>query len=433
MTKKARRSSLQKDLLRLLALSGGVRGLRIAQLASATARHHSIISRAIKRLEVQHLVRREKDGMVVITPEGSAEATRLMGLVSPKSSLLVPEVAPASAVLLAEQFRMAKRMSDQMHAALRPNLEILKEMGMAFAQTQVALDRVYAAVRPLSDVLKTTQSLGLGMQDLMAGIRAAVEPTLQLRQMMSEFSRGIDGLSIVTAQLSEFRKAQERAFRDIVSFMHEIDRARAVWRDSLSDTLQLLDSVFRAARIRLVQRAVLCRGWLVSPSLSDIYAELYKHVNEEPEELERHLVDLLEGRALEMLSQTFTHPSFARRRSLLEMAGQAHARGEFPLAIPIFLAQADGIVKETFRRDAFRRKKHSLRLMRSVRSAVELDFWTYLFDHVAARVNGGDGLHRHPIMHGLTLTYGNRSNSLRAILLLHYLWYLLSRRDKPTH
>jgi len=123
---------------------------------------------------------------------------------------------------------------------------------------------------------------------------------------------------------------------------------------------------------------------------------------------------------------------YAARGPILAEAFKAYRAGNYVLAIPVFLAQADGISK-TFLNENF------FRFFQSLPHAQQLLLDNQINDYVklllaplvqqgtirvhTSTLQGQTGyLNRHAIMHGGDLAYGTEINALKCISLLAYVW-----------
>jgi hypothetical protein len=141
---------------------------------------------------------------------------------------------------------------------------------------------------------------------------------------------------------------------------------------------------------------------------------------------------------LEYIQEDFRQ-RFPERYAIVSSAIDAHRSGEYALSIPVFLAQADGICYQTINVQLFskERKCPKPRTASYVEEMVLTDaFMAALLEplRIPLPISGPidrlpsteDILNRHAILHGRSTQYGTRSNSLKAISLLHYVGTMLS-------
>lgn len=134
---------------------------------------------------------------------------------------------------------------------------------------------------------------------------------------------------------------------------------------------------------------------------------------------------------------------FPKRSHILRAAFSAHRRAEYELSVPVFLTQVDGICKETS--DQYLFLKHNKKPQTAIYVAqfASNNFRAALLSPVAEalpigaseseRPQGFADLNRHTVLHGESLDYGSKTNSLKAISLLNYVVYVLRQdRDNGT-
>lgn len=122
---------------------------------------------------------------------------------------------------------------------------------------------------------------------------------------------------------------------------------------------------------------------------------------------------------------------FPDRAPILQAAFTAHEAGNYVLAIPAFLAQADGIAHHYLTESFFCTRRWRARLREFMEENSLTDFSTVmaipLDDPGVLRrptweLEGQDDiLNRHQVLHGLRCDYGSEVNSLKCIGLLDYI------------
>jgi len=121
---------------------------------------------------------------------------------------------------------------------------------------------------------------------------------------------------------------------------------------------------------------------------------------------------------------------FPPRSRIIALAFGAHRRREYELSIPVLLAQADGICKEVAGGYYFIRKNHRPETAPYVQEIADdtllgavLSPLAEILPIAASRRNqptASGGLNRHMILHGDSVDYGTRVNSLKAVSLINY-------------
>lgn len=138
---------------------------------------------------------------------------------------------------------------------------------------------------------------------------------------------------------------------------------------------------------------------------------------------------------------------FPRREKLIKTIFQLHREGFYEAVIPLALAQADGISKESFtvkRKDGKtipvgffdmkRTEKPEIRSQKLSQSfeVPKTSVFSVLINQLAKEDRNDSlvlegnttrlsDLNRHAILHGESIDYGNKSNSINAILLLDFI------------
>ncbi|PTP82120.1 hypothetical protein CWO02_23510 [Vibrio splendidus] len=120
------------------------------------------------------------------------------------------------------------------------------------------------------------------------------------------------------------------------------------------------------------------------------------------------------------------------RKAILEAAFRLHHAGEYFGSIPIFLAQAEGVFNEEFKRSIFNNKSRSYEKINEIRKFDEGVFFdAFLSSTFVKNQIGADksicsdaqkqrGPNRNGVMHGdiRHVDYGSEINSLKSISLL---------------
>jgi hypothetical protein len=121
---------------------------------------------------------------------------------------------------------------------------------------------------------------------------------------------------------------------------------------------------------------------------------------------------------------------YPHRAHIVISAFNAHARGEYELAIPVLFAQSDGICEEETGDNVFRGAKKPQTFNYVERLAC--DIFAFELSQALARKfplsasklerkqKSYRGLNRHMVMHGESQDYGTKINSLKVISLINY-------------
>ena len=146
-------------------------------------------------------------------------------------------------------------------------------------------------------------------------------------------------------------------------------------------------------------------------------------------EAEAALVAHFEGR-LDGIEDSLAE-KFPHRSHLLLAAFKAHRRGEYELSIPVLFSQIDGIGKDATGHSMFASRDKRPATAAYVAKVEAGTFRAAVLSPMAQkqpinasegeRPEGFDALNRHMVLHGESLDYGNKTNSLRTISLINYL------------
>lgn len=118
------------------------------------------------------------------------------------------------------------------------------------------------------------------------------------------------------------------------------------------------------------------------------------------------------------------------RWPILKQAFHAHKKKQYALAIPVFLAQADGICHELFGVQLYKRKNKIPVTADKVGVLANSDATDAILEplRIGGAISAYDAdaakepllLNRHQVLHGLSVDYATEVNSFRAISLVAY-------------
>lgn len=151
------------------------------------------------------------------------------------------------------------------------------------------------------------------------------------------------------------------------------------------------------------------------------------------QEVEEALMQYYEERLNEIEASILE--KFPTRNKVIRAAFSAHRRNEYELSIPVLLAQTDGICKEVVNEYLFMKQNKKPRTAIYVEQIAADSFRAALLSPLAhslpicaserERGPGFSELNRHMVLHGESLDYGTKTNSLRAISLINYVAHVL--------
>lgn len=194
----------------------------------------------------------------------------------------------------------------------------------------------------------------------------------------------------------------------------------------VADMVERLPGQFQAAVVGLANQ-----GWFYDPEMDwslilSIQEKVEAGKHDEIDELmASHFeprLDAIEARLCEALP---------RRSPKIKSAFDAHRRGAYDLSILAFLAQSDGVCAELrggffFLNDLKRRRPETAAYVEALASDIDRIIHLALVEEIPlkrkmSKARGQPGLNRHAVMHGESLDYDTKTNSLRSISLLNYI------------
>lgn len=276
-------------------------------------------------------------------------------------------------------------------------------------------------------------------------LRYRLETDPEFREQMGQAAKNIvSGIRQMHTQIAEMatRVANEgEALQK--KFMHVACQVEPVLR-SLIDGFKFLPEALQQVVTSLAQE-----NWFISPdmSLTEPSEAAALFLQGEREKGNQRLARYFQNNVNE-IERTLIE-ALPRRAFLIGSAFAAHRRGEYALAIPVFLAQTDGICFDLANGHLFQaeRSKRTGMPARPETAAfvdeVESDvFWAALLSPLGRKIpinftakergEGFSGLNRHLVMHGESLDYGTEINSLKCISLLSYAVWVLNKSQART-
>jgi hypothetical protein len=205
----------------------------------------------------------------------------------------------------------------------------------------------------------------------------------------------------------------------------------------LSPAFERLQEIFRELPSRTREALILLgrHGWYLDlemplPELWELERALAEG---DVTGVDNALIEYYEGRVSDIEKSIVVR--FPKRQKLIVAAFNAHRRQEYELSIPVFLAQTDGICKEVFNEYLFLKYDNKPRTAIYVEQVASDEFMAALLSPLAQTLPIGAserqrneefiGLNRHMVLHGESLNYGNKINSLKAISLINYVAHVL--------
>lgn len=210
----------------------------------------------------------------------------------------------------------------------------------------------------------------------------------------------------------------------------QIENFRKSFEGIISPAFENLQRSFKELPPRTQEALLLLgrHGWYLDlnmpiPSLWDLKMALEEGKVQKVEDaliqyFENHLDDI----------ETSIVKIFPSRKQIIQAAFKAHRRQEYELSIPVFLSQTDGICKEVVGEYFFIKQNKKPRTALYIEQIAADTFRAALLSPLAQTlpisasekerdVDFGE-LNRHMVLHGDSLDYGTRRNSIKAISLI---------------
>ncbi len=177
------------------------------------------------------------------------------------------------------------------------------------------------------------------------------------------------------------------------------------------------------------------QGWYldINIAMSSLWELRDALVDGDFENAQNDLIEYFDKYTIEI--QTSLVNKFPTRAHIFQAAFQAHQAGQYYLSIPVLLAQTDGICKDIFSGYFFIKKNKKPQTSNYVEQIDVDSFLSALLSPLSEilPINASLGerddsekpFNRHLILHGDSLDYGNKVNSLKAISLLNYVAHVI--------
>jgi hypothetical protein len=338
-------------------------------------------------------------------------------------------------------FRQWQRIAEQLRAQVTPALKVQETLEKSLGplveaqedferQWQQIAEQLTAEVTP---ALKVQEELQKSLEPLVEAHKAygkALEPILSEQNRWRELTESVKvphfdlpDFSLLTKQASEFQELLQGL---ITPAFEQLERSFRELPPRTQEALLLLGE----------------HGWYMDLEMSvPELREFEKALSDgNVEEAEDALAEYFEGR-LEEIEKSISE-RFPRRAHLIRAAFNAHRRQEYELSIPVLLAQTDGICRELVNQYLFIKQNKKPGTAIYVDQVAADTFRAALLSPLAKtlpinasereRPAGFDALNRHTVLHGESLDYGSKINSLKAISLVNYVAQVLQvEKENP--
>ena len=274
-------------------------------------------------------------------------------------------------------------------------------------------------------------------RDVQESIRKSIQPFIDSRETLQKALEPIFANQERWRQIAESVRLPQIVLPDLSPIAKQVVDFQKAIQESIGPAFLELHKGFQELPARTQEALLLLgrHGWYLDPEMSlPALWELKRALSEgNILEAEAALVEYFEGRVSEIEESITT--KFPHRSHLIRSAFGAHQREEYVLSIPVLLAQADGICKETVDQYLFIRQDKKPSTAIYVAQIAADTYMAALLSPLAAimpigasekeRTAGFAALNRHTVLHGESLDYGSKPNSLKAISLVNYVAHVL--------
>ncbi|WP_319558243.1 hypothetical protein [Thiomicrorhabdus sp.] len=287
-----------------------------------------------------------------------------------------------------------------------------------FKQWKQISDRLQGQLGPVLEAQRALEKAMRPTLELQKALKSPLEPFLEEQRRLQ---KAFEGIKLPTYNLP-----------DLSPFTKQIQQYQKSLSGIISPAFEELQRSFKELPPKIQEALLLLaqHGWYLDfnmplPSLWEIKKAISSG---EVEEVEEALVEYFESQ-LDEVEKSFG-AKFPHRSHIISSAIKAHRNGEYFLSIPVFLAQTDGICKEVVDQYLFMKKDRKPRTAIYVEQVAADTYKAALLSPLAAstpisaseheREEGFNLLNRHMVLHGESLDYGSKVNSLKAISLINY-------------
>jgi len=247
--------------------------------------------------------------------------------------------------------------------------------------------------------------------------------------------------------MERLQKAYKKAMEPVREFVEVLNKQIPRYTQAVNQIFIHLkkQDEEEAAMLQEINKELIPYGWTFSPSFpTSSIREIYKQVkNKDAEEVIEIITKYFSNRVCEeIINSICSRPEFSTRSHLIKDAFQAHCEGKYTLSIPVFLAQAEGAFIDHFENKLYTTKKKRY-LSKNNPFFKSINIMVESFDEFIRKVLAQsydikrkipEGIFaRHPILHGRSTDYGTKENSIRAILLLDYVKFIISLQPKAEN
>lgn len=279
-------------------------------------------------------------------------------------------------------------------------------------------------------------------RDIHESIRKSLQPVIETRETLQKALEPILASQERWRQVVESARLPQLVLPDLSPIAKQVFDFQKAIQESIGPAFLELQKGFKELPARTQEALILLgqHGWYLDPemSLPALWELKGALADGNVLEAEEALVDYFEGRLSEI--EESISIKYPHRIHLIRSAFGAHRRGEYALSVPVLLAQADGICKETVDQYLFIRQDKKPSTAIYVAQLAADTYMAALLSPLATtlpigatekeRPEGFTALNRHMVLHGESLDYGSKINSLKTVSLVNYVAHVLPA-DNP--
>jgi len=275
-------------------------------------------------------------------------------------------------------------------------------------------------IKRQKDLQKATLSLQADLQKSLEPVIAAQEKWRSIIASFDTLRYALSDFGPMVKHIEEFRKSIERIISPV---FEDLRRSYENLPPKAQEALILLGT----------------HGWYFDLEMpfSSLWRLKTALKEGSVQEAEEALMHYFEERLEEIEASIIRR--FPTREKLIRAAFGAHRQRQYELSIPVLLSQTDGICKEVVNEHFFLKQNRRPRTAIYVEQIAADTFRGALLSPLAHSLpigaseseRGPDftGLNRHMVLHGESLDYGTKVNSLKAISLINYVTQVLKLDD----
>lgn len=296
--------------------------------------------------------------------------------------------------------------------------------------------------------LKQWQEMGERMQKLMTPffkqqeeLQRTMKPVLESQAALQKSLEPILAAREKWLDVTGSFKIPQYTLPDLGPVMEQAEMYRKSLEGIISPGFEEIQRTFRELPDK-TQKALLLlgtQGWYLDLEMSIPSLMRLKIALEEGnmQKVEKALVRYYEERLDKIEASIIGR--FPTRERVIRAAFKAHRQSEYELSIPVFLSQTDGICKEVVNEHFFMKQNKKPRTAIYVEQIAADTYRAALLSPLAQNlpIGASEGergpdfteLNRHMILHGESLDYGTKINSLKAVSLINYVAHVLQSCD----